>query len=72
MSISLLEKNAMTTYTIIIINSTVSGTKRRKLMIATKQVDVRANIKKYFDIAIVSVIKKITLKSSIIHRIFLY
>lgn len=41
----------MITYTIIIINSTVSDTERRELMIVTKQVDVRANIKKYFDIA---------------------
>ena len=41
----------ITVYNISTINSTVFGTERGIAMIATKQMDVRANIKKYFDMA---------------------
>lgn len=38
-------------YNISTKNSTVFGTEGGAVMIATKQMDIRANIKKYFDIA---------------------
>ena len=41
----------ITAYNISTIKSTVFGTERGITMIATKQMDVRANIKKYFDMA---------------------